>query len=517
VLLALGCGVDRPIQGPAPKNAPAPAWFVFPAPHDLDLLFVVDNSNLSLPELQQNLVDAFPQLLEALRSPHLGKANPGGAPCSQTDRTNCRIPNLHVGVVSTDVGAGSYALPSCEVAGGDGGKLHNSPRVAGCVPPHDPYISYIDGLTNVPIPGAEGIEQVKHAFGCIAALGTGGCGFEHPLEAARRALHPTLNVNPGFVRKDAMLAVVWVTDEDDCSAKKPQLFDPAQQGLTDPLGPLTSFRCTELGIQCDKNGRQPGLRHGCQPGFDWLYKVEDFAKFFAELKPPGRIVLMTLAGPALPFEVGAESDGKPLLLPSCKSGSGGSAVPAVRLATLMKQLGQSGFFNQGTSDEGAAAEVSVCSNGYGPALRLLGERLRANASNQCLWAPPLTPTGSLACQAGDVPGKNGAGQAVPCAKSCLDQVECVVEEGQGSFFDWKWVPVKKCPAALFDSAVSDCGTDCPCWRIVHEAACASMWTGVPYRPDVLRDGQGSSRLRVSCPTTPLRWGSTELAALSRCE
>jgi len=113
---------------------------------------------------------------------------------------------------------------------------------------------------------------VKTAFQCIAKLGTQGCGYEHSLESARRALDPQSNINPGFLRDDAFLAIVFITDEDDCSARNPQLFDPTQAALTDPLGPLTSFRCFEFGITCDINDRNKmGPRHNCVPAQDWLW------------------------------------------------------------------------------------------------------------------------------------------------------------------------------------------------------------------------------------------------------
>ncbi len=332
----------------------------------LDLLFVVDNSN-STEQHQAKLAKGLPQLLESLRSPRLGTDDPAGPACSTADRRNCKVPSLHLGVISTDLGAGNYSLPSCELPGGDGGKLWTQPRVAGCTPPSDAFISYVDGVLNVKgTTGKSSLAQVAETYSCIGLLGTGGCGFEHQLEAARQALDPKLNVNPGFVRKDAYLAILWLTDEDDCSAKKPQLFDPAQQGLTDPLGPLTSFRCFEFGISCDKNGRQPGVRHSCVPGFDWLFKVEEYQQFFASLKPAGRVVLFALAGPTSPVEVGIEGQ-NPVLKAACQS-TDAYAVPAIRIATVVQSFGANGLFNPGTN---------VCSPDYAPALRALGERLVA--------------------------------------------------------------------------------------------------------------------------------------------
>ena len=69
------------------------------------------------------------------------------------------------------------------------------------------------------------------AFGCIAAVGSAGCGFEAPLEAVYRVL-TTPAINPGFLRDDALLVVILMTDEDDCSAPPDTtLFDPSPAGI----------------------------------------------------------------------------------------------------------------------------------------------------------------------------------------------------------------------------------------------------------------------------------------------
>ncbi|MFH2008695.1 MAG: hypothetical protein ABI333_19060 [bacterium] len=66
-------------------------------------------------------------------------------------------------------------------------------------------------------------DTLQEVFSCMADRGTGGCGYEQPLEAMHRALddHPD---NVGFVRDNAYLTVVSVTDEDDCSAANPGVF-----------------------------------------------------------------------------------------------------------------------------------------------------------------------------------------------------------------------------------------------------------------------------------------------------
>jgi hypothetical protein len=515
----------RPIETPKPtEQQQTNKYFPQSIEKDIDILFMIDNSNSMEPK-QQNLSANFPKMIESLRSPKLG-----GAGCSASSRANCKIPNVRIGVVSSDMGAGNYSLPSCEVQGGDGGKLQNKARKPGCVAPKDPWISYNEGVTNVPSATPDPVTQVKEAFSCIAELGVGGCGFEAQLESTRRALDgcgkPNYSclTNPGFIRKEAFLAVVWITDEDDCSAKKPQLFDPSQQGLTDPLGPLVSYRCTEFGIQCDeKTPRQPGTKHNCVPGYDWLVKVDDYATFFSNMKPPGRVILFAIAGPATVggnIDIGLEGS-NPKLKATCQS-INGSGDPAIRLRSvveskIMSDLGHKGYFNQGVDDNNPPNKVAVniCSGDFSPALKLLGQEIVATLGGQCITSPPLTKNGGVACMAGD-----DLGGGVTCTASCLDKIDCIIEEvtGQGTPAETS-VEVPKCPVELFDAAVKDCGATCPCWRIIPNKECTPAANGSPYGLNVMRKGEAAKgTVAVArCATTPYKWGTPEFAKITQCK
>jgi hypothetical protein len=470
-------------------------WYFPQSPEkDIDFLFVVDNSN-SMAEEQQNLSKNFPKLIEALRSEKLGG----------------KIPNVHIGVVTSDLGAGNYGLPSCEVAGGDGGKLQSQPRIAGCTPPSKPYIQYIDGVTNIKSATEDPVEQVKEAFQCIAEIGTGGCGFEQQIESARRALDPKLNVNPGFIRKDAYLVVVFITDEDDCSAQKPLLFDSNQSTLNDPLGPLTSFRCFEFGIQCDINDREKtGPRKGCKPAHDWLHSIDEYTQFFKGLKPPGRVMLFAIAGPTDTVEVGFDAQ-NPVLRPSCQT-SMGRGVPAIRIKALIDGFGKDGSFNRGTDPSLTQdVPVNICSQDYSPALRLLGRKLVSTLGSQCLTKPLTTKNGGLVCEKGDP-----LGSGKTCGESCLQKADCVVKEvvNQGTPQETATV-VQPCP----DPAAGSCGATCPCWRIVPKAECRPHVDGSPYGIEILRSGNApkGSVAQVSCSVSEHEWGSSELAALPQCK
>lgn len=56
-------------------------------------------------------------------------------------------------------------------------------------------------------------------FQCLAQAGTGGSSIEMPLQTTKLALNDRVadGTNAGFLRDDALLAIVVLTDEDDCS------------------------------------------------------------------------------------------------------------------------------------------------------------------------------------------------------------------------------------------------------------------------------------------------------------
>ncbi|MCK5798083.1 MAG: VWA domain-containing protein [Deltaproteobacteria bacterium] len=515
--LLLGCP-SRSFEIPPPKTErQTTKYYPQSIEKDVDLLFMIDNSG-SMEQEQIALQTAFPKLIEALRSAKLGN----------------KLPNIHIGVVSSDLGAGSYGLPSCEVSGGDAGKLQNKPRVAGCTAPSDAYISSIEGQTNIPNCKGDSVECVKEAFKCIASLGINGCGFEAQLESVRRALDPKLKLNPGFLREDAFLAIVFITDEDDCSARNPQLFDPQQQALTDPLGPLSSFRCFEFGIQCDVNDRnKTGARKNCVPAFDWLYKVDDYIKFFEGLKKSkDRIIMAAIAGPTPATtpkgSVAVGKDGQnPVFAPSCQ-GSSGFAVPALRIMSVVKAF--DGQF------------ASVCEPSKFPdALEALGKKIVASLGGQCIGAPLLLPNGGVACAQGVAPCKmptcesgetcdnatglcmkNNAATGRYCGKTCLDKVECLIYEVTGkNTTNEKRTDIKKCPAKYFlDPAIKKdaCGADCPCWRLVPRPKdCTANLKVSPFGLEIMRKGDAAkgSVAEALCRSATFKWSDPEVQTATK--
>lgn len=288
-------------------------------PNQLDVLFVLDNSS-GMGAFQTDLIEHFQRFIDRLASP------------------DERFPSLHIGVISTDLGTGPFAISGCEEMG-DAGRLQSEPRIPGCSPPDDRYIvesTRPDGSHERNYEGT-----LAETFSCIARLGTDGCEFTQPLEAMRMALDGSQTDNAGFLRPDAYLAIVLVTSADDCSADGDQLFDTSQTEVDSPLGPANSFRCFEFGVVCDPdNPRTPGTKSNCRPRTDnaLMHDIDRYVDFLSGLKnDPSRVFVTTMTGNANPVLIGFGSVGEPTLEPVC-SDTLGDAAPNVRLRALVDAL-----------------------------------------------------------------------------------------------------------------------------------------------------------------------------------
>jgi hypothetical protein len=321
----------------------------------LDVLFVIDNSS-SMREEQMALRSGFPAFIEAL------KAAPGG------------LPDVRIGIINTNFGAGQTTpSPECFPLG-DRGRLHVKP---GCgLDPATAHFLATDGKGNSNFTG-----QLETAFSCLADLGTAGCGYEHQLQALRAAVaFPPVNVeNRGFLRADARLGIVILSDEDDCSG------EPDAEFFQDLIpGQAGSLRCALLGHVC---GGQPVP---AMAGFQWplagcsphvrlateqrsrLINVREFVDFISSLKSgrPDNIFVSLIAGwnesPGAQYQVvsrtsaigGSELD----LGPACSSVSSGVAYPAIRLRAFARAFPNHTIHN-------------ICAGDLTPAMTEIGQKL----------------------------------------------------------------------------------------------------------------------------------------------
>jgi hypothetical protein len=394
------------------------------ANRDLDLLFVIDDSE-GMIERQTTLALNFSTLLD-----RLGKV-PGGTP------------NLHIGVVTTDMGtkASGSATPAPPIGQMGQGGCSGTGK-GGALQIHNAQITD-RFLIDVDQPGGGRMRNytgsLELAFSAMISAGAGGCGFEQPLAAMRAALdnHPA---NAGFLRPEALLGVIFLADEDDCSAKSTALFDPNAAAT---LGSLQSFRCTRFGVTCAIGGATPdamnqaGIKSECRasPSSPIIEEIPQFRDFLVGLKGDARrIITAGLIGPPEPVEVkiGPPPGGGtpvPLLSHSCSlDGSQGLQIanPGVRLKGFLDSF----------ADQSAHAEV--CQPSYSNSLLTIGEMFRKAIGNPCLDklladADPNTPGEQLDCIVEDLVA--GTAREIPSCDASPGTRPCWIVVSAGGFCD----------------------------------------------------------------------------------
>jgi len=239
-LLALAlasCGKDSSSGNGPPLDA---NQFLLPLGTipQLDLVFMIDNSPSMAPK-QAKLRAQFPKLIEALKNPGDGS-----------------LPDLRIAIIDSDLGTGgAYANGSCgpkllfdgtSSPYGDQGKFQML-GAAGCgvTNPNALWLEYQGGA---PVNFTGDINAV---FACLAGnLGTLGCGMEQQLlsyEFALAAKGLNNDVQQTILRPGAYLGLVFLSDEDDCSAS---LNDGMYGDKSEARGESASLRCATRAHAC---------------------------------------------------------------------------------------------------------------------------------------------------------------------------------------------------------------------------------------------------------------------------
>jgi hypothetical protein len=153
----------------------------------IDILFVVDNSG-SMSQEQANLGTNFPQFLQVIDATGLDY------------RVAITTSGMDYTFQQTTI-PGFPAIPISQDGGDNGTMLQPS----SC------------GMTRRWIEKNDA--NAAAAFACAANVGTSGPGDEMPLAAMRAAFEERIadGTNGGFRRQDALLAIIILTDENDCS------------------------------------------------------------------------------------------------------------------------------------------------------------------------------------------------------------------------------------------------------------------------------------------------------------
>lgn len=355
----------------------------------VDILFVVDNSG-SMGGEQGTLARSFAAFVDVLESQQVGA-------------------NYRIGVTTT-AGDGLLRAISCRERLNDFlfewtfGTLDERQR--GCldhcdyetIPLANPWIEKSEGTTNLP-PGVD----IAGAFQCIGPPGINGPGFERPLEGMYQLVTQDYSA---FLRADALLAVIFLTDEADCSASQSNLdwlqFDGAPF-WSSPDG-SSSGSCWNAGVTCIGG---PGTYDDCfaeDKGFDGfptddpeaavLYPRERYIDLLTDLAitrqaqgGQGQVLLSAILGVPLDYpETGVivyqDSEFEDFTLeygigPACNRGletiNDPPGIPDVRLRNVVESFAG-----------GDPTVFSICSDDYSVALESIAGAIGEISERACV-------------------------------------------------------------------------------------------------------------------------------------
>ncbi len=409
---------------------------------DLDILFLIDNSPSMSPK-QKALAAAIPQFI------------------AKIDATGA---NYHVGITTSDVGSytapgtpWSVSLGSCNSFEGDDGALQRvacntrtgvtSGALDACnslcpdpsfVPVDGKgFISKINGVNN--IKGADPMAPQK-AFQCMALVGDAGCGIEGQLDGAKRALDGHNPMNTDFLRPNSVLAVIFITDEDDCSVTVPsgrKENDPVTMDCAAPdkNAPYNcynpDYRCVARDMECTEPLNQTGVKTGChEKAQSYLEPVSTYVNFFQSLRPSSKLLISGIWSPAIGANKGADNSGQ-FIVSYTNGGTKSDTLnrglqtdgacykadepaifgrPQVRLSKFIAQFKDS-------------IEQSVCNvTKYPDVLDNIASAIKTKLEAQCINVVPKLLNNKPVCLVGDVDDKtpnNAPDQPFPvCSDTC---------------------------------------------------------------------------------------------------
>jgi hypothetical protein len=254
--------------------------------------------------------------------------------------------------------------------------------------------------------------DIATRFSCVAELGANGCSVEQQLESMWKALAPStdrsfsrgsggqglpMGLNAGFLRPEAILAIIVVSDEEDCSSP-----DTSAQSI------YTSGNLLTINSIC---GRQPELLHPVQRYIMGLNSLK--AEQFRDRIIFGGIVGVPLAAQtrglsfdqilALPAMTYRETGGiaGPTPVPVCTArNNAGTATPARRMVQVAAGFGENGVI------------TSICEDTYAAALNAIIEKIAGKLSGECLPRSLVRdPEGLVECRVVEI---KSPGDVTPC-------------------------------------------------------------------------------------------------------
>jgi hypothetical protein len=147
----------------------------------------------------------------------------------------------------------------------------------------------------------EAQEDLPGTFSCVATAGDSGSAIERPVEAALRAISGPFNATGGcneeFLRQDAILVIIWITDEDDERSDDDPIdwrteLLAAKYGQEDSIVPLAllgpeddseeSEACEAADLEVDEAPRLHELVNGFEAGMIGDICADDYSSFFQQ-------------------------------------------------------------------------------------------------------------------------------------------------------------------------------------------------------------------------------------------
>ncbi len=260
------------------------------------------------------------------------------------------------------------------------------------VVPTDPFIAFDTMTLETNIEGAQNLSAAKAALACVLPQGIDGCGYESPLEAMLQALNPNASWNAGdrpFLRDDAALAIVVLSDEADCSLAEPTaLLDQAYQELDPATGTPapSSAVCWNAGIVCSPPDGD-GVHGACMSTPEGpLQPVSRYVEFLADVRNAGKhVTMLALTGVPIVIDYADTAPFEPV--------AGG-------LADLVYRQWRPEDLTADELDQGITAEDMRFSFGIGPGCP---DPEAASPGFRALPSPRLVEV----CQSLDVDGQVG--------------------------------------------------------------------------------------------------------------
>jgi hypothetical protein len=384
----------------------------------LDLLIVIDDSP-SMRDEQEKLQEQVPRLVNLLIT--------GGAAEPEAVGEFPAVESLHVGIITPDLGYST--VPMTDYTAGTGPDVDFNPTSA-CMrngglglagnmqteglsgTPREPCSAITPPAgtqyLNYPEPGFDEIDLIDDVR-CVTGQDD-GCGFEQQLEAILSS--DRAPGNAGFNREDALLAVILITDEDDCSTTDPRVFDVEARESNPFQGPFTSMDELQFNLRCWEHSEA-------------LQQVQRYVDGVAALKSdPSQVVFAAITGipeddnldrenfssdearyeailasdamTEIPDPMTEDTQGQQLR-PACIATDGsGAAAPGRRIVETMQGLAE------GNTGVGTVVE-SICAADYAPALNAIVDRIAAALRQLCLPRPlNRNSSGLVGCEVREV-------------------------------------------------------------------------------------------------------------------